>query len=104
MIVVLAIPGRARLAPGAHQPRGAKHASVAPLRDGVDRRAARRRHREDDHFLALTLMLRSFVSLQIAYLLLGLAMVGVSLRAIARTFPRDAAGQAPKSGHVNVGA
>ena len=51
-----------------------------------------------------SIMLRSFVSLQIAYLLLGLAMVGVSLRAIARTFPRVGADQAAKPGQVSLGA
>jgi menaquinone-dependent protoporphyrinogen oxidase len=47
-----------------------------------------------------SIMLRSFVSLQIAYLVLGLAMVGVSVRQIARTLAPQGAGEAPPGGPV----
>lgn len=52
-----------------------------------------------------SILLRSFVSLQIAYLLLGLAIVGVSLAQVRRSFPQGALASPPQpGGHAATGA
>jgi menaquinone-dependent protoporphyrinogen oxidase len=50
-----------------------------------------------------SILLRSVVSLQIAYLVLGLVMIGESLRQLRRLFPPGAFGPAPQTGHVAAG-
>jgi hypothetical protein len=52
-----------------------------------------------------SILLRSFVSLQIAYLLLGLAMMGASLAQLRRPVPRGALASPPRPGeHAATGA
>ena len=50
-----------------------------------------------------SILLRSFVSLQIAYLVLGLVMIGESLRQLRRIFPPGAGSPAPQPGHAAAG-